>query len=495
MIIPAHALPLVVLVPLVGGALIPALCHRREQAAWACALAVTALTFAVSALLVARLASTGPVGYAAGGWAAPYGVQLRLDGFGSAIGVFSLLAVLVVLFSRRYVPATIAAPRIPLYYALVTINLGGMNGFMITGDLFNLYVFMEVVSVSAYALVAMARGPSAALAALRYLFLGAVSSLLVLFAIGVIFAQTGTLNMADAAPRLARPDAAQPAALALGALTIGFLVKAALFPLHVWLPDAHASAPGPVSAILSAIVVKAGVIGTVRVLQIFGETAGGVALWPVRELFVWLGALSVVAGALMALAQRDLKQILAYSTVTNIGYIFLGLGVGSAGAIAGASVHVVNHAVTKAALFLAAAAMIHQTGCRHIHDLRGLGHRMPLTGSALGLALLSLAGAPATAGFVGKWQIALGAIESGRPMAAVIVVVGGLLVLAYGFRVINALFFRLPTQAASLTAREAPPSMLIPVLVLAGGSVLLGLGGAYLLALVTPAVATLTGPG
>lgn len=490
----AHGLALVVLVPIVGGALIPALFRRFPTAAWGFALASSALTLAISISLIRRLLAEGPFSYAAGGWPPPYGVALHFDRFGAAIAVFSMITLLVLIFSRRYIPAVVPIARIPLYYALVMINLGGMNGFLVTGDLFNLFVFMEVFSVSAYALVAMARGPQAGLAAIKYLLLGAVSSLLVLFAIGLIFAQTGTLNMADAAGRLDAAASIVPTALALGALTIGFMVKAALFPLHVWLPDAHASAPAPVSALLSAVVVKAGVIGIIRTLQTFSDH-GSLELMPLQSLLIWLGAIAVLWGAVAALVQSDLKRLLAYSTVTNIGYIFIGLGIGSATAASGAAVHIINHAVIKAALFLAAGALIHQSGLRHIDDLRGLGERMPLSALALGVALLAVAGVPPTAGFVGKWQIGLGALETGRPLLMGVVIVGGLLVLTYGVRIINTLFFRPPLHVRVVTSREAPPSMLAAILLLAASSFLLGLAGKPMLDFVAPAILPLTDTG
>lgn len=487
----AHGLVLVVLVPILGGALIPALCQHRPETARRFAIGTSVLTLGISLALVRRLLTDGPSSYHAGGWPPPYGVELHFDAFGAAIAVFSALTLLILVFSRRYLSAKMPIARIPLYYGLMAINLGGMNGFLVTGDLFSLFVFMEVLSVSAYALVAMARGPEAGLAAFKYLLLGAVSSLLILFGIGLIFAQTGTLNMADAAVRLNSADSIAPTTLALGTLTIGFMVKAALFPLHVWLPDAHASAPGPVSALLSAVVVKAGVVGMIRVLQIFGESES-LTLAPLYTLLIWLGTISALGGAVAALVQRDLKRMLAYSTITNIGYIFLGLGIGSSSAMSGGVVHMVNHAVIKAALFLAASAMIHQTGLRRIDDLRGLGERMPITAIALGVTLLAVAGVPPTAGFMGKWQIALGALEAGQPMLVSVVIIGGLLVLIYGVRVINALFFRGPAHDQIIAAREAPLSMLVPIVILSSGSLLMGLAGKPMLDLIIPAISTLT---
>ncbi|MFO7762723.1 MAG: proton-conducting transporter membrane subunit [Wenzhouxiangellaceae bacterium] len=485
-----HWLPLLAVLPLVGGVLTPLLFYRLPTAACFWAASIAALTLAVAVALLVRLLGSGGFGYAVGGWLPQYGIELRFDEIGALAVAAGFIALLSLVFSRHYVARAVDPDRAPLYYALVLINLGGLNGFLVTGDLFNLFVFMEIFSVSAYALVAMAREPIAALAALKYLLLGALSSLLVLFSVGVVFAMTGTLNIADAAMRL---DASEPmpAALALAGLAAGFAVKAALFPVHFWLPDAHAAAPAPVSAMLSALVVKAGVVGMLRTLELFG--GAGELLQPLLILMVWLGAAGALGGALMALVQRDIKRMLAYSTVANIGYIFIGLGLATASAAAGAMVHVVNHAVIKSALFLAAGAIIHRTGLRNIDDLRGLGQRMPVTCFAMALALVSLSGVPPTAGFIGKWQIALGALDAGKPLLVAVLVAAGVIVLAFGIRVINALYFRPPARMSVATATDSPASMWLPLVILAFGCIGLGLAGQPMLQFVAPAVQGLYG--
>ncbi|MBS3824063.1 MAG: proton-conducting membrane transporter [Wenzhouxiangellaceae bacterium] len=485
-----HWLPLLAVLPLVGGVLTPLLFHRLPNAACFWAASIAALTLAVGVALLVRLLASGGFGYAVGGWLPQYGIELRFDEIGALAVAAGFIALLSLVFSRHYVARAVDPDRAPLYYALVLINLGGLNGFLVTGDLFNLFVFMEIFSVSAYALVAMARAPIAALAALKYLLLGALSSLLVLFSVGVVFAMTGTLNIEDAAVLL-DASSAMPAGLALAGLATGFAVKAALFPVHFWLPDAHAAAPAPVSAILSALVVKAGVVGLLRTLELFA--GGDDLLQPLLTLIVWLGALGALGGALMALVQRDIKRMLAYSTVANIGYIFIGLGLATASAVSGAMVHSVNHAVMKSALFLAAGAIIHRTGLRNIDDLRGLGRRMPITAFGMAVALIALSGVPPAAGFVGKWQIALGALEAGQPWLVAVLVVAGIVVLAFGVRVINALYFRPPARVPVASAIEVPASMWLPVLLLAVASLALGLAGTPMLAFVGPAVQSVYG--
>ncbi len=488
----SHWLPLAAFVPLVAGALTPAMARGRPGLARGWALAVTAFCTFATAALTRRVALEGPFSYAMGAWAAPLGIELRFDEFSAASLFICVIMLLVLVYSGPYVRRALPATRIDWYYSLLLINLGGMIGFVITGDLFNLFVFMELVAVSSYALVAVGGGRTAALAAFKYLVAGAVSSVLILFCIGVLHALTGSLNMADVARRLATVESRPPVLLALAGLTAGFLVKAGLFPVHVWLPDAHAIAPSPINAVSSALVVKLGIIGLLRIFPLFAA-AGAVSLAPLFEALAWLGAISVLAGAFFALFQEDIKLMLAYSTISNIGYIVLGLGLAGELALTGAGVHILNHALIKATLFLAAGAMIHQSGHRTLHDLRGIGRAMPWTTLALLIGALSIVGLPPTAGFPGKWYIALGALESGRPGFAVVVLVGALIIFIYFARMLNAFYFRAPSHKEMLGVSEAPASMLGPVLLLGALCVLGGLLTHWPVALIAPAVGRLAG--
>jgi multicomponent Na+:H+ antiporter subunit D len=485
-------LPAAAMIPLVGGALTPALAQRRTGLARGWALAVAGMTGVAALALTRRVASEGPFSYALGGWPPPLSIELRFDEISAAALFVALIMVLVLVYSGPYVGKVVAERRVPWYYALLLINLGGMVGFVLTGDLFNLFVFMELVSVSSYALVAVGGDRISALAAFKYLVAGAVSSVLILFCIGVLHALTGSLNMADVAARLAQVKGPAPAALALAGLTVGFMVKAALFPVHAWLPDAHASAPSPVSAVLSGLVVKMGIIGMLRIYPLFLEAAG-LPLAALNESLAWLGAIAILAGAFFALFQQDIKLMLAYSTISNIGYIVLGLGLASTPAITGATIHVLNHAIIKATLFLAAGALLHQTGFRTLRDLRGVGRVMPWTALAISVGALSIVGLPPTAGFLGKWYIALGALEAGRPGFAVVLLAGAVLIFAYYIRILNAFYFRPPAREEMLGVHEAPAAMLVPVLLLAALCILGGLLGRWPIGFLAPAVARLAG--
>jgi multicomponent Na+:H+ antiporter subunit D len=487
-------LPVAAMAPLLGGALTPALALGRPGRARVWALLVAAITGVAVLGLTRRVALEGPFSYAMGGWPRPLGIELRFDEISAAALFVALIAVLVLVYSGPYVRRAMSERRAPWYYSLLLINLGGMVGFAVTGDLFNLFVFMELVSVSSYALVAIGGGRLAALAAFKYLVAGAVSSALILFCIGVLYILTGSLNLADVAARLGQLQARAPVALALGGLTAGFMVKAALFPLHMWLPDAHANAPSPVSAILSGLVVKLGILGLLRIYPLFQGLAE-LPLGALHELLAWLGAISILAGAFFALFQQDIKLMLAYSTISNIGYIVLGLGLASEQALTGAVIHVLNHALIKTTLFLAAGALLHQTGYRMLRDLRGVGRVMPWTALAVSIGALSIVGLPPTAGFLGKWYIALGAMEAGRPGFAVVLLAGALLIFAYYIRILNAFYFRPPSHEEMLAVREAPAAMLVPVLLLAALCILGGLLGRLPIAFLAPAIGRLAGGG
>jgi multicomponent Na+:H+ antiporter subunit D len=479
-------LPWLVVLPLTGAALVPIVAARSPAAAGRFALAVVALTTALAAGLVWHLNQAGPFDAALGGWPAPYGITLRFDRFSAWTLPLAGLFAAIVPFAWRYLEGTLPPERWGVFYALLLLNLGGLVGFSVTGDLFNLFVTMEVVSLSSYALVAVAGRGVAAWAALKYLLLGAVSSLLVLFGVALLFVLTGSLDMVDVGSRLAAVGASPAALLALASLAVAFLLKAALFPLHVWLPDAHAIAPSPVSAVLSGLVVKVGIVGLLRVYQL--AAGSGAALDGFGEVLMLLGAVAIVMGAFLAIFQDDIKLMLAYSTISNVGYIVLGIGLGSPFALIGGAVHVFNHALIKVALFLAAGSIIHQTGSRTLSDLRGVARTMPQTCAAMAIGAVSIVGLPPTAGFVCKWYIALGAFEAGRGGYGFALVFGALFIFVYYVRMLNAFYFQKPIRPAVVAAREPGWSMRGPVVVLAALCLVMGVLGGIPLAFVEPAV-------
>ena len=490
----AALLAWLVALPLAGAALTPLVAAGAPRRAGRWALATLVAAAALAVVAVVRLDAVGPYAHAAFAFAAPYGIELRLDHVGAWILPLTVFAALVGPYAVRYAHDRLPASRHAAFFALLLANLGGMVGFTLGADLFNLFVFMEVVALSSYALVAVGGRGAAAFAALKYLMIGAVSSLAMLLGTGLLYAQTGVLDLRLIAERLAAASAAgadpAPATVAFALLATSFLVKAALFPLHTWLPDAHAIAPGPVSAILSGLVVKIGILGMIRLYGVAYD-AGVVSLAGFNLLLSVLGAIAIVMGAFFAMFQNDLKLMLAYSTVSNIGYIVLGLGLASPYAFLGAAVHVFNHALIKMTLFLAAGALIHATGKRTLQDLQGVARTMPLTSAALAIGAVSIVGLPPTAGFVCKWYIALGAFEADRGPFGVVLIFGALFIFVYFVRMVNALYFRPPIHDEVANAREAPWAMRGPILVLAFGCLALGVFARLPISFVEPGVLAL----
>lgn len=484
---PSAALPWLVALPFAGAAIVPIVARRGARAVTLWTWVVIAATGALATALVTVLAREGRFEHALGGWAPPYGIALRFDAFGAWVLPMCVLFALIVPYLGRSMRDALPKARWGPLHALLLANLGGMIGFAISGDLFDLFVFMEIVALSSYALVAVGGRGAAAWAALEYLMIGAVSSLAMLLGVALLFVQTGSLDLLDVADRLAAGVAAGPAMTGFALLATSFLIKAALFPLHAWLPGAHAIAPSPVSAVLSGMVVKVGLIGMLRLYQL-AERSGIFGLDAFQAVLVALGSVSIVMGAFLAMFQDDVKLMLAYSTISNVGYIVLGLGLASHYALLGGAVHVFNHALIKTTLFLAVGALIHGTGRRTIHDLRGVARSMPYSAGALAIGAIAIVGLPPTAGFVCKWYIALGAFQAGQGLFGAVLVFGALFIFVYFVRMVNAFYFQAPVHAEVRDAREAPWAMRAPLLILATLCLAMGVLGGIPIGFVEPAI-------
>ncbi|MDO8885886.1 monovalent cation/H+ antiporter subunit D family protein [Candidatus Oleimmundimicrobium sp.] len=484
---------------LIGAVLTPIVSRSRKKFSfwWAFFVSLLGLFFCFCA--VWRLYTVGPISYWLGGWEPPYGIEVYFDYISTITLLMTALGVLIIVYSNKYIRHDISEEKLPTYYSLVLLLLGGMVGFSVTGDMFNLYVFLEILSLSGYALVAITGEKLTAMASFKYLVIGAVSSLCVLFGIAFLYNVTGSLNMADIAFRLQQTQPTTTTYVALALFIIGFSVKAAMFPLHIWLPDAHALAPSSVSALLSGLVIKVGIVGILRVLYCVYKLGGSVDFTVVTNFMGWLAAITILVGAFFAFFQDDIKMIFAYSSISNIGYIIMGISLVSFSqpergylGMVGGLIHIFNHAIIKSTLFLCAGAIIYKTGFRKLSDLRGVGKKMPITCGALTIAALSIAGIPPTAGFICKWYIVLGAIEFGRLIWAGVLLVGALFVFGYYIKIVNAIFFREPVEPIT-QVDEAPLSMLIPIVILATGCLIMGVFAYIPLNVIKPAAATMLG--
>lgn len=478
--------------------------------------AVTLVATAQAIHLNLRVHAYGELTYHVGGWAAPWGIEL-LVGPASALMVLVLTAIsaLIAVYCLAYIDHEIAAHAQGWYYAAFLLLLAGMLGMAVTNDLFNTFVMMEITTIGACAIVAAKDSRRAAEAALRYLLLASLASTLILLGIGMVYMITGNLNLTFIARELESVWRQYPrlATTSLGLLTLGFAIKAALFPMHVWLPEAHSAAPTPSSAMLSGLVVKIYAFSLVKVnYVVFRPVLDLVA--PLRELLVILSAAAIIGGSVFALVQNEIKRLLAYSTVAQLGYIFLGAALGTPSAVVAAFFQIISHALMKTCLFLSAGIIAERTGRRKIALMGGMGRVLPVTSAAFTVAALSMVGLPLLSGFIAKWQLFLGGLEARRPVFIGLILMSGLLNAAYYLPIVWRFYFvepqvcpvvhREPAESAGawpppglrgrlLSRLEAPLPMLAPVIVLATACIVLGVWAGPTLAHLTTVAQTILG--
>lgn len=438
-----------------------------------------ALQLGLSLRLAAGLAS-GPAAHAVGGWPVPLGIALAADGLAAAMLLLTQLILLpLALYARAYYAAGAAEAR--YFWPLAGILVAGLNALFLSADLFNLYVTLELIGLSAVGLVAAGGGAGQVAAALRYLFATLLGSGAYLLGVALVYGAYGTVSLASLAPLIAA-DAPRALWIAGALMLVGLMLKTALFPFHYWLPPAHGGAPAPVSALLSALVVKASFYLILRLWT--GPFAG---LAPRLELLAWLpmalGSAAILWGSWQAIRARRLKMLIAYSTVAQLGYLFLIFPLlAAAGAVQAGVMHAFAHGLAKAAMFTAAGTLIKATGQDTVVGVAGVAGRLPLTLYAFGMAGVTIAGLPPSAGFLAKWLLIEAALQRGHWIIAVVVLAGGLLAAVYVFRVLRQAFLRVPMAKA---VAPVPRTLQWTAFLLAAASVLLGLRGIELVALLS----------
>ncbi|MBI4289972.1 MAG: monovalent cation/H+ antiporter subunit D family protein [Betaproteobacteria bacterium] len=458
---------------------------RRGGFAWLLAMAVSWTSLAIAIALALRVHAFGAISYAIGNWPPPWGIEYRVDALNAFVLVLiSLVASILAPYARASVASELPRDQHYLFYTMYSLCLAGLLGMTITGDAFNLFVFLEIASLSTYVLIALGRDRRALLAAYQYLVLGTIGATFYVIGVGLLYLVTGTLNLADLAARLRDVQEIRPVLAALAFITVGMGLKLALFPLHFWLPNAYAFAPSAVTAFLAATATKVAIYVLIRFyFTVFGASLVFERL-PMAEILIALSVAAVVIASLVAAFQRDLKRMLAYSSVAQIGYITLGMGLVNEPGLTGAIVHLFNHGLTKGALFMLLGGVALRLGSTSIDRVAGLARSMPLTSFGIVLAGLSLIGIPATAGFISKWYLVVGAIERGNWWLAILIVASSLIAVAYVWRFVEMAYLRAPDADAAAPI-EAPAAMLVPAWIMVAGCVYFGLetsfslGGAH----------------
>jgi multicomponent Na+:H+ antiporter subunit D len=482
-------LALVVAVPIAVAVvpLIPLAVTRRAVAPLAALVGIGQLLAA--AVLVPRVLDGSQLRYAVGGYTPPIGIELVGDAVSLVlVGLIGLATTVAVAQSRRTDSTS------PYLYSQLLLASAGLAGLVVTGDVFNLYVFLEISGLAVYALVASRRSAPAAVAALRYLLVGTVGASLYLLGVGFLYISTGTLNMADMAAQLQMVGlAAPPVAIGLVLVVVGLAVKVALFPLHSWQPGAYRRAPPAVTTYMAAVVSTAAAYAIFRILTAVFTPRVGVVLPELVLLLQLAAAVSMLAGALFAVRQDDLRLVFAYSSVSQFGVIILGVLLLETAAQVGAVIQLVGHGLLKLGLFVAIAQLVVIGGGATLADLRGLGRIAPIRAAALSVSALALVGVPPTVGFIGKWQIAIGAIEAGVWPFAVLIIASTLITLAYVLRLIELLYFPVGTADLPVATDGGRPARAVVPVAVAIASVVLGLVAEWYIPVLTAAIGGVSG--
>jgi len=460
---------IIVVAPLVISFIVFTVGWRYRTPAYPLVTGVLAVCLLSAATILVAVIKNGAMDYWLGGWKPPWGIAYRIDHLNATMLVLiSLLSMLAAIHAKKSVERELSA-KTTLFWSLFLLLVTGLLGICITGDLFNLFVLLEVASLSGYALIALGE-KKALYASFRYIIVGTIGASFYLLGVGYLYIATGSLNMADLAQLLPNLYQSKTVLVGFAFILFGLSIKMALFPMHVWLPDAYAYAPSAVSAALAPLMTKVMAYVMIRVMFTVFKPEFSISVYQVNDILVWLGTIAILFGAVMALSQNDFKRMLTYVIVAEIGYIIGGVGVANAVALKGAVFHIINDALMMACLFFVAGHITYRTNGHRIDDFEGMFKAMPITATIFTVGALAVIGVPPTCGFFSKWYLLLGGIAARQWFFVAALLICTLINVALFFRVFDKGLFR-PAHAGTAVhvssqgdarLEEAPWSMLIP---------------------------------
>ena len=455
-----HLLPLFIIIPL-SASFVNSLLGKRIKGFSDIISSIATLSLAVvSVYSVFLIKDSGMIVYRVGGWAPPVGISMVMDGLTSFMLVtVNVVAFLISIYSINYMEKYTEKWN---FYCLFLLMIAGMNGVIISGDMFNLYVFLEIAAISSYALVAFGTEHEELEAAFKYAVMGTLASSFILLGIVFLYSFTSTLNMADMSMEIARKGTSCIVLLAGVLFLVGFGLKSALVPFHAWLPDAHPSAPAPISAMLSGVLIKS--LGIYAILRIFFNVLG--ASPKILSVMMVMGVLSMMVGVILAVGQWDLKRLLAYHSISQVGYVILGIGLGTPLGILGGLFHLFNHSVFKSLLFLNSGAVEYAAGTRDLEKMGGLREKMGVTANTSLIASMSISGIPPFNGFWSKMIIIAACVQAGHFAFASWAVIGSILTLA-SFMKVQRYAFLGELKSTLNKIKEVPFFMKLSMIVLA----------------------------
>jgi multicomponent Na+:H+ antiporter subunit D len=470
---------LIIVIPLISAFLIIIAGLLRKSLCYP--LMILSLSFSLlsSLAILNDVLSHGTLHYRLGGWAPPWGIEYVIDHLNAFVAfIVSAISLLIGISSKRMVEREFPEKAV-YFYCLFLLQVTGLLGIVVTGDVFNLYVFLEIASLAGYALIAIGED-GAPFASFNYMIYGTIGACFYLLGVGYLYIVTGSLNMADLSTLLPDLHSSKVVLTAFAFFMVGIAIKMALFPLHVWLPDAYTYAPSAVSSLVAPLTTKVGAYVMIRILFTIFSPSFFIETIPAALLFRWVAGVAVLFGCILALAQTDLKRMLGYVLIAEIGYIALGIGFGNRNGLTGAILHILNDGLMMACLFMVVGAITYKGWPRKIARFTGLHRKMPLTMAAFVLSALSVVGIPPTCGFFSKWYLVLGAIDSKQWLFVAVLLVSSLFNAILFFRVIEKAYFEPAmdehgTDRKAVEVDEAPLTILIPLLIMTGGILAVGL--------------------
>ena len=477
-----HQFPaLIIAVPLIAALATPLVGWKNSGRCylWAVFTLILVCIFALG--LLGTVIQHGPISYHQGGWSPPWGIEYYIDYLNAFIlPIIAIVSLLVTIYSKKSIDRELDGRQMPTY-TLILLLITGLLGIVVTGDLFNVFVFLEIASLSGYGLLASGEG-DAPLGTFRYIIMGTIGASCYLLGVGYLYMVTGSLNLADVS-RLIPPLYHSRVVLSAGVLMIvGISLKMALFPLHTWLPNTYTNAPSSISALIAPLFTKVAAYLMIRVMFTLFQPDFFIKIIPVTTVLTWLAVTAMMIGSFYAIAQNSLKKMLSYSVVAQIGYIALGIGLANRAGLTGALLHILNEAFTKGCVFLVVGAIIYQTGDCTINHFKNLFRRMPFTMGAFTIGVFSMIGVPPTCGFFSKLNLLMGCIVDHHWFFVGVLLLSTILNVIYFFRVIKVASFEEPEADYSrkipydqVKMQEVPLSMRIPIILMAAGILLAGI--------------------
>lgn len=493
MILFKQAPALIVIIPLLSAFAINIGGWFKPRICFPIALISMAATLAAATAALARVLQTGPFSYRLGGWPPPIGIEYVVDHLNSLVLVtIAAVSFLAVIFAKLSVEKELPE-KIPQFYTLFVLLVTGLLGMTITGDAFNLYVLLEISALTGYALIAL--GDNRALvASFNYVILGTIGASFYLLGVGHLYIMTGSLNMADLLSLLPALYATRAVFVAFLLILCGVWLKMAFFPLHTWLPNAYTYAPSAAGCLVAPLVTKVSVYIMIRLMLSVFSSGYVFDVLSLAKIIVWLAVAAILFGSILALSQQDLKKMLSYLIVAEVGYMVGGFWLATRSGITGTILHIANDALMTFCLFVFAGIVVYQTGGQKLKDLQGLYRKMPVTMTAFTIGALSMIGVPPTAGFFSKWYLILGAIEAGSYHFMAALLVSSLVNVILFFRIIEIAYFEPMTdhhggESHAVAISEAPLPMLLPLLAVAAGLIVIGLySGSIVTGIIYPAL-------